>query len=566
MNPARLKLHLATTIPLIALGLPLLLLTLLRLLHPDIRHEALGFLFYWLPALFTLALAGAFLHHLRSNPPGRKAAGFAAGMMLAIALLFLSRQEFSPQMRVQWDEAELYDTSLAMHFQRTALTPAMAVPGKEPGQVFPIYFRLGRRPPLFPFFTSLTHSFLGANSYNPIRANGFFLVSLFLLTFVVVAARFGITAASAAVLFLASVPLLFWQATSGSMDLAGAFSIALLTATAIAFWRAPSGPALARFVIAGLFASYSRYEVGGLFLLFSIPVLERARRENLFTVASLAMLALVPALMLPILILLFHTAGSFAEAGGGPVFHFSNLAKNLPAFLRAFFWPSIGVYHGPLNLLALLVLLECGRRKILGTAAAFVAGAAMYSLALALSFFDGDPLSFESARLFLFPSLAMALAPLLYLRIFHGRAGTWALLAAAVVFLALSLKANWRSKLLPDSLATLAGEQIKVLAATEPKLQTGKTLVIFDPPEFLLPLGLSAVSSDFFMEHEPELSQLFGEGVIENLLWLRTGTEPPQAVMAGRQIEAAYTISELKRIPLLPLPTILSELRKPEAE
>ncbi|MGZ3694319.1 MAG: hypothetical protein ACXWQO_09060, partial [Bdellovibrionota bacterium] len=130
--------------------------------------EIIGKALYLVPA--ALLLASAILFIPRKAPSFSNLRIYFLGVVIALALTVLAGKTFTSQYRVQWDESELYETSLAMHFQHTALTPAMALPAPD-GKILPVVYRLGRRPPLFSFLTSLAHSVRGVATDNPLRVN-----------------------------------------------------------------------------------------------------------------------------------------------------------------------------------------------------------------------------------------------------------------------------------------------------------------------------------------------------------------------------------------------------------
>ena len=111
---------------------------------------------------------------LRPPPPGqaslspREAPGGGSDP-LRLAGMVHAQAPFPPQPRVEWDESELYSTSLSMHYRRSAIATETAVP--DHGLPRPLSFFISRRPPLYPFLVSLAHDLLGPSTENPYYVN-----------------------------------------------------------------------------------------------------------------------------------------------------------------------------------------------------------------------------------------------------------------------------------------------------------------------------------------------------------------------------------------------------------
>lgn len=526
----------------------------------DARAEIHGKALYWIPA--GLVLANGFFLYLSARNRLRRLIwkpDYLYGALVAVALACLSGHIFEPRFRVQWDEAELYDTSLAMYFNHTALTPSMALHGPD-GEGKSISFRIGRRPPLYSFLVSLIHAFSGPSMNNPLTANQLVLTFLLFFSFCVGYSSAGLATALSSQFFLVSIPLLLWQSTSGSMDLLSAFlTLAFVYATYV-FWLLPSADSVLRFFLLGACASYARYEVVGLLLLMMIPVLWRALDARIPKLVILLCIAMLPVLLLPLYLLLAYSVGSFDEAGGKAIFQFSNLFTNVPLFLKTFFWSTTGPFSAPLNLLGLTVIFEMIRRKRFSAGSVFLLTAALYSLFLVLIYFDGSPVGPVSARLYLLPSIAMAMAPLLMvLRFPHPKTG-YALLTISGFLLCSTLLREWGTKILPDSPGEVPSVAIREFMLHDPRGAGAGRLFIFDPSEYLVSLGASVVSRDFFLHHESDLNRWRERGIFDSVYWLvllTTGFEE-----ARKQIQSSYAMREVARISTEPIPIMLYELKK----
>lgn len=512
----------------------------------------LGRLLYAVPAVLTLAVLGLGIIWARNHWlkfPRRPY--LLAGALLSLLLTWLAGETFTPAARVQWDEADLYSTSLSMHFSRSALIPTMALPG--PTGPRPVEFSISKRPPMFPFLTSVLHSLFGPAPENALAVNR---LVLFLLLFLAFAAALSVAdtyTAAAAPLLLCSSPVLFWVCTSGGMDPLATLSVLCLAVAAGRFWRAPGREAFLLLMMMGAFASHTRYETGPIFALFLVPCLLQAwkRKELRKSMAIYGGLTLL--LLLPLLSVLLGPALRFDEARGRSLLSLGKFLENFPLFLKSFFLPSLGGPFSPLvNIAGVLALIGC-RKKILPPFQ-FLLLACAFSLLLALFYFEGNPNYFSSVRLYLLPATALCLLPLLLrLHLWPQKRAGQALLAFAAAACLLQLQPLFGKKLFPDGWTATAAERVRELVRAR---QGQRDLYLFSPSLFLISEGAAVVSPDYFAENHAGLMSSFARGEFTGIYWILVGQELElEAAAAARQfVTEQYHLREVASVPLLPAP------------
>ena len=117
-------------------------------------------------------------------------------------------------MRVQCDESNLLATSLGMHELGTATMATEAI--VRDGEVMALDLMVDKRPPLFPFFVSLLHAARGFSVDNAYLLNAVALFALLALVATAVRRRVGTLAALAAVMLVASPPVVITGARSAA--------------------------------------------------------------------------------------------------------------------------------------------------------------------------------------------------------------------------------------------------------------------------------------------------------------------------------------------------------------
>jgi|GEM_PF-6086572 len=493
--------------------------------------STLGKALYWIcPALCAGLFLAAWILWNSSEPDRKFSKEFLLAPFVALLLAWNFSASTPAKQRVLWDEAVIYATSLSMHFGHTAYMPTMMVP--TPAGPIPVQLTVDKRPPLFPYIGSVMHSVLGASERSLFLVNLLLLFGLFLLVSWAVTSEFGPVAGVAAPVLMASSPILGWVATSGSMDLLGAVSAIGFIFVTGEFLRKPGASGFAAVALTGLFAAYTRYESVAIVAMGLIIALRHAGKQKLLPKAR-PMLALFLFALLPLLSLLSVAAEGFTETKGGTIFSFANLESNILPFLRGFFQPEWArPFNGWLGVLGLMGLVSLAFRKKVPAIICLMAGASLIQILLALSFFDGHPLSPLSARLYLLPSVALSLAPLLLLGIEKKPVANekkvpkisvqWALLGAALLLLLYNVEIFRKDPLVfPASTEQLVKERMDSYFAQYPEAPAG-ALIVWNLNFLAVARGLPAVSPAFFLEKEKLFRDKLANGQLKQVFWIRT--------------------------------------------
>jgi len=403
------------------------------------RDAFLAHVLYWLmPAVLAFVLVCGW-RRLRAARPWREQVAdwwpalLSAGVWTALLFWLVA-----PELRMQLDETHLVSASQNMHEHRLAVITTAGMPGD--GAVVPLEQTVDKRPPLFAFCVSLLHDVGGYRVANVFLWNGAMLALALAMLFRAVRARLGVVAALAAQSLLLAVPLTVITATSAGFELMASTLLLLVVLAAADFRERPDDARFAGLLGAGMLFAHARYESlpAALVLLVAIAWSVRGRYRPTRRTATL--LAFVPILVTPLVLLMLHARNPkfYPEAGGQPLLALSHLLEHVGPFLGELFDPRmLGVLPGAL---AIVGALAFGARLLRREASALDVFAALPVLAItgvALTWFYGDVHERTALRLFLPVSWLFALLPLALVRSFGRRA------AFAVLLLGLSL-AIWR--------------------------------------------------------------------------------------------------------------------------
>jgi hypothetical protein len=164
------------------------------------------------------------------------------------------------------DELVLLATSKQMHETREA---AWASRGYELGTNFvAMQASTDKRPLFYPLLVSLLHDLTGYRPENTFVLNGLLTPLLLFLVYAVARRLSGPGAGLAAVLLLATVPLLIQTVTGGGFEVLNLVMIALTVLLGMVYAEDPSTDALAAFCLSGVLLAQVRYES----VLFVAPV------------------------------------------------------------------------------------------------------------------------------------------------------------------------------------------------------------------------------------------------------------------------------------------------------
>ncbi len=525
----------------------------LRLAETFILNPALlGKLLFWVcpPLLIGLLMVPWLLLDLGKIKLGWRDLALP---LFACAIISLLAYVVPLRQRVQWDESVVYATSLSMHYGQTAHMPVMTVPTPM-GQI-PVRQAVDKRPPFFPFLGSIFHTVLGPSEKNLFLVNIIVLWVFLSLVSVHLARKKSHMAAFAVPMLVTASPILIWVATSGAIDLLGSVSVLGFLFVTSAYWSRPTPESLLAALLTGLFAAYSRYEVIGI-VLPCVLLCAWGGRKDLACLHPRKMLLAFAAFslfLLPLLAQLYVASNSFSEAGAEPLFSLRNLERNFFPFLQGFFQPG----HAPpfnawLSLAGLVTFLIAIQRKWSGMFTWLAAGASLFQLTLILCYFAGDPLDSVSARLYLLPSLALSLSPLLLARgqnpAQKNALGALVLVVAIALFLRNLERFSNASEIFPASVANNVKLSLDSYFEAQPELVPGR-LFISNLDFVLVSNGRPAVSPAFFVENAEIFRGKLASGEIREVVWLRTPADDPMRLATAKEsaLEKLSHWEELKQ-------------------
>lgn len=190
---------------------------------------------------------------------------YRIGILVSIIIVSIVFISVKPLFRVLADEANLLGVSKSMAYEKRTDNVTM---GKW---YYDNFYRLAggmdKRPLLFPFLTSLMHTFFGYRAENAFILNSLVLFSLLLLIYITVKNAFGGIWALSSVILVASQPMVIQCATSGGYDLLAALFLVVCFCCLKAFLEKPLSASRFQLLWASLlmFASV-RYEGVATFL------------------------------------------------------------------------------------------------------------------------------------------------------------------------------------------------------------------------------------------------------------------------------------------------------------
>ena len=197
--------------------------------------------------------------------------------------------------KILYDEYVLQGTALQMHATKEIATVVRAY--DIAGSWVPITTFLDKRPYFFAFLVSLTHDLTGYRIANIFIVNAALTAVLLGLTYWLGRVLAGRGPALLAVGLLATLPLVWQNATGAGMEIHNLAMIAWVMVASVLWLRAPSADRLSLLVLSAVLLAQSRYESA----LFILPVAAlivvgwwRAERIILSWPAIIAPLLLVP--------------------------------------------------------------------------------------------------------------------------------------------------------------------------------------------------------------------------------------------------------------------------------
>jgi hypothetical protein len=241
--------------------------------------------------------------------------------------------------KIVMDEIMLLGTSMAMHLDKTVLTPTR---GNDIQGAFVILDgMMDKRPLFFPFLASLLHDLTGYRPANVFVLNGG-LTFVFLGLVHTLGRRLGGRLAGwLGVVLFAGLPLLGHNATGGGFELLNLVMILATILLGARFVEKRDPPALAAFCFSALLLAQVRYESVIFLGPVALLVLWVWWREGRAVLAWPVMLAPLLMVHYPLQHRIFDLRASAWELGSKPgsatVFSFGYVGDNLDHALRFFF-------------------------------------------------------------------------------------------------------------------------------------------------------------------------------------------------------------------------------------
>ena len=506
------------------------------------RDLLLAHLLYWLmPCVAAFAVVCGWRRLRAARPLAQQVADWWPALLSAVALTAAVFWLVEPELRMQLDETHLVSASQNMHLRRMAVITTAGLPGAD--GVTALELTVDKRPPLFAFCVSLLHDVTGYRIANAYWWNGALLALALALVFRAVRARLGVTAALGGQLLLLAVPLTAVVATSAGFELMASALLMLVVLAALDFHRQPDDARFTGLLGAGLLFAHARYESLPAAALLLVAIAWSVRGRFRPTRGACTLLAFVPALVTPLVLLMLHARNPkfYPEANGAPLVGLEHLFAHVGPFFAWFFEPaSLGVSPGALALVAALALVVRWLRRE-GAALDLFAGLPVCAITgVALLWFYGDAGERTALRLFLPISWLAALLPLALVRSFP-RAGF------GVLLVALGLAA-WRvprvaaGEIYPTHRYTTVVRQLERMMATL-SFDEDQALWIGVPAPYLLVTGRAAVTVRSFQRSARLIDQGLRERTLGAMFVVTTPFDAQMAPVHGDPREL------LQRIP-----------------
>ena len=515
------------------------------------RLERLSTLLYWWMPM-TCAYAGlCFVWRLRARttPAADWWRAMWPGLVLALVGVVAVIWAAPPQLRVQFDETSLIGVSQNMHSQARAVLTTGSIPFE--GSPFPLENMVDKRPPLFAYLCSVLHSVSGYRVGNAFAVNGALLGVGLLAAYGAARARLGLLAGLAAPLLLLAVPITGVVATSAGFELLATVLLLLATLAALDFVARPDEPRFAALLGCGALLAQARYESLPAAGLLGLLVLAAARGRFALPPRSRWLLAALPTLVTPLVLLLDHARDpNFTpEAAGRALVSVGHFLDHLPAFFAGTFGPAL---DNPLpGLLAALAAVAVAARLRRGQASRrdlLVALPALAITALVLAWFYGDAADPTALRLFLPFAWLCALTPLALVRALPVRGAPLVLTFAAVLAPArlAEVAAGRAFPTLDMAALTDALDGVVRRLPGEP----GRALWVGAGAQHLIIKGHAAVSVRTFERLGPRIAQLRRQGDLGALYLIETPIDRDMAPVLGspRDVLRRYPSEVVQRV------------------
>lgn len=274
---------------------------------------------YWQILTVVVLFAVCLVRSVRSDVRAAAASwrawiGPAALVLAATAFMHVHEKH---EFKIVMDEVVLQDTAMRMHFEREA--GAMVRGYELAGNFTAAHVYVDKRPLFFPFLLSLAHDVSGYRIENAFYLNGVISVVFMALVFLVGRRLGGTAAGMAAVLLVATIPLVHQNVAGSGFEL---LNLVMILATILLGMRYAEQPAgtdrLGAFVLAGILLAQTRYESALFILPVGLVILYVWWRERRVDLAWPVMVAPLLLVIVPLHFNVFKVVNASWQLSDGP--------------------------------------------------------------------------------------------------------------------------------------------------------------------------------------------------------------------------------------------------------
>ena len=222
------------------------------------------------------------------------------------------RHEF----KIVMDEVVLQDTAMRMHFEREA---AAMVRGYDlAGNFTALHIYVDKRPLFFPFLLSLMHDLTGYRVGNAFVLNALLSVVFMALVFLTGRRLGGWPAGVAAVLLIASIPLVHQNVASSGFELLNLVMILATLWLGMRYAERPDADRGGAFILSGILLAQTRYESALFILPVGIVILYVWWRRRAIDLSWPVMVAPLLLVIVPLHFSVFKLAAASWQLADGP--------------------------------------------------------------------------------------------------------------------------------------------------------------------------------------------------------------------------------------------------------
>jgi hypothetical protein len=297
---------------------------------------------YWqillVVVLFAICLVRSLRNDVRTAVTAWRAwVGPTVLVLAATAFLHIHEKH---EFKIVMDEVVLEDTAMRMHFEREA--GAMVRGYELAGNFTAAHVYVDKRPLFFPFLLSLVHDLTGYRVENVFYLNAVISVIFMALVFLVGRRLGGFAAGAAAVLLVATIPLVHQNATGGGFELLNLVMILATVCLGMRYAEQPEGTdRLGAFVLSGILLAQTRYESALFILPVGLVILYVWRREGRIDLAWPVMVAPLLLVIVPLHFNVFKvmsTSWQLTDVAGAdlpfsPRYFYDNVGNAMNFFL-----------------------------------------------------------------------------------------------------------------------------------------------------------------------------------------------------------------------------------------